>query len=111
VVPVPAAAFQFTASIRHVGISWTCAANAGSSCPASGSGVPAHTISLGRNGSAIYTINAIVDRGIGTGEELTSAASISLTAPYSDPVSTNNSATVNTPLSDDIIFRDGFGTF
>jgi hypothetical protein len=110
VVPVPSADFQFTASARHVGISWTCAASSGSSCPASGSGVPSHAISLGSNGSAIYSISATVDSGIGTGELLTGAASINVTAPYSDPVSANNSATVNTPLSTDIIFRDGFET-
>ena len=110
VVPVPAAAFQFTASVRHTSISWTCAGSAGSSCPASGNGVPAHSISLGKNGNVIYMINAIVDSGIGAGEMLTGAASINVSAPYSDPVSANNSATVETPLSTDIIFRDGFET-
>ncbi|MEO8673050.1 MAG: Calx-beta domain-containing protein [Tahibacter sp.] len=110
VVPVPSAAFLFTASARHTSISWTCAASAGSNCPASGNGAPAHNVSLGTNGSVTYTINAIVDSAIGAGELLTGSASISVTAPYSDPASSNNSATVNTPLSSDIIFRSGFET-
>ena len=33
VVPVPSAAFLFTASARHTSISWTCAASAGSKLP------------------------------------------------------------------------------
>ena len=110
VVPVPSAAFQFTASSRHTSISWTCAASAGSNCPASGNGAPINTISLGSNGQVTYTINAIVDSGIGPAELLTGSASINVTTPYSDPVTSNNSATGSTPLSSDIIFRNGFET-
>ena len=110
VVAVPSAAFQFTASSRHTSISWTCAASAGSNCPASGNGAPVNSVSLGTNGQVTYSINAIVDSGIGPAELLTGSASINVTTPYSDPVTSNNSATVSTPLSSDIIFRDGFET-
>ncbi|MBL0164969.1 MAG: hypothetical protein IPP82_15335 [Xanthomonadales bacterium] len=110
VVPAPSAAFQFTASVRHTSISLTCAASVGSSCPASGNGAPADNVSLGTNGQMTYTINAIVDSAIGSAESLIGSASINVSTPYSDPVTSNNSATVSTPLSSDIIFRDGFET-
>ncbi|MEO8264284.1 MAG: hypothetical protein ABI706_02115 [Ilumatobacteraceae bacterium] len=58
---VVGAPFTDVAPASLVGVSWTCAASAGSSCNASGSGNTINTsVSLLRAGSATFTVNATV---------------------------------------------------
>jgi uncharacterized repeat protein (TIGR01451 family) len=70
--------------------SWTCAATAGSSCPASGSGNISASVNLLAGGSATFTVNATV-AGNATGT-ITNTATIAVPAGVSDPTPGNNSA-------------------
>jgi uncharacterized repeat protein (TIGR01451 family) len=83
------------------GVSWTCAASPGSSCPASGSGAIAASVNLLVNGTATFTMTATVaPDATGT---LANTASISAPPGVLDPAAANNSATDTntlTPLAD-----------
>src|SRR6266550_2093186 len=70
---------------------WTCAASAGSSCPASGSGNIAASVNLLNGGTATFTVNATVAGGAsGT---IANTATIAVPVGVTDPNSVNNSAT------------------
>ena len=71
--------------------SWSCAASAGSSCPASGSGNISASVNLLVGGSATFTANATV-AGNATGS-IANTATIGVPAGVSDPIPGNNSAT------------------
>jgi hypothetical protein len=70
-------------------VTWTCAASAGSTCPASGSGSINATVSLPNGGSATFTVHATVT-GTGT---LTNTATIAPPSGVVDSNTANNSAT------------------
>ena len=83
---------------------WTCAATAGSVCPASGSGNLAAAVSLLAGGSATFTINTSVSAAAsGT---ITNTATIGNPTGVTDPNAANNAAadtdsvTVPTPVAD-----------
>lgn len=77
------------------GATWTCAATAGSSCPAGGSGNINAPVSLAAGGSATFTVNATVSAAA-TGT-LVNTASVTV-APL-DPQAGNNSATDTTTIA------------
>jgi uncharacterized repeat protein (TIGR01451 family) len=95
----------FPASLS--GLAWTCAASAGSSCTAAGTGsINDAAVNLLTSGTATYTATGLVVYG--TAGPITDTASASSTV-Y-DPNTANNSATINTPVDPDRIFGDGFGS-
>jgi uncharacterized repeat protein (TIGR01451 family) len=92
-------------------VNWTCAASAGSSCPASGAGNLAAAVNLLSGGTATFTATGTVTAGSGT---ITNTASVAAPAGVNDPAG-NNSATDNntviTPTSDLAITKtDGLTT-
>jgi uncharacterized repeat protein (TIGR01451 family) len=70
---------------------WTCAASAGSSCPASGSGNISASVNLLNGGTATFTVNATVASNA-TGS-IANTATIAVPASVTDPTPGNNSAT------------------
>ena len=70
---------------------WTCAASAGSSCPASGSGNIAASVNLLNGGTATFTVNATV-AGNASGS-IANTATIAAPVSVTDPTPGNNSAT------------------
>jgi len=86
-------------------VNWTCAASSGSSCTAVGSGSISDTaVNLLSGGTATYSATGVVAYGTTSPLVNTATGSSSL----HDPVATNNSASVNTPVDGDLIFKDGF---
>jgi uncharacterized repeat protein (TIGR01451 family) len=75
------------------GVSWTCTASAGSSCPASGSGHIAATANLPPGGSATFTATGTVASGTAS---LTNTATLTPPAGIADPNPANNTASVTT---------------
>lgn len=71
--------------------SWTCAASAGSACPASGTGSIAASVNLAIGGTATFTVNATV--GATATGTLVNTATIAPPAGFTDRILTNNSAT------------------
>lgn len=76
------------------GATWTCAATAGSSCPAGGSGNINAPVSLAAGGSATFTVNATVSNSASG----TLANTASVTVASLDPQPGNNSATDSTTI-------------
>lgn len=105
---VASAAFVFTPPPLLTNVSWTCAAAAGSSCPASGSGAPAHAIALAASGGVLYTISGDVPSATAVGTTLASGASIGVAAPYQDPVAANDTDTRLDTVAGAQLFRNGF---
>ena len=70
---------------------WTCAASAGSSCPASGSGNISASVNLLSGGTATFTVNATV-AGNASGS-IANTATIAAPVGVTDPTPANNSAT------------------
>ncbi|TMH23704.1 MAG: DUF11 domain-containing protein, partial [Betaproteobacteria bacterium] len=70
---------------------WTCAASAGSSCPASGSGNISASVDLLNAGTATFTVNATV-AGNAAGS-IANTATIAAPVGVTDPTPGNNSAT------------------
>jgi len=72
-------------------VSWTCAASAGSACPASGSGAIAHTVDLASGGVLTYALQATVAAAApGT---IVNTASAAPPAGVVDPNPSNDTAT------------------
>jgi len=95
--------------VLYTGATWTCVASGGASCAASGNGSISETVDIPPGGQVVFTVDGTVVLGaVGV---LTNTVSVSVAAPAVDPVSGNNSATVETsptePPSDEI-FVDGF---
>ena len=90
------------------GVTWTCAPSGGASCPASGTGTIAGSVSLPAGGSAVFTVDGTV--AAGTTGTLSNTATAVVNAPQTDPDTTNNSITLDVdPVpTDDTIFADGF---
>ena len=87
---VAAATVVDTVSSKLTGVTWTCTASSGSSCPASGSGSINHQISLESGDSAFYTLQGTVAASA-TGT-LSNTVTVGA-AGVNDPVPGNNSAT------------------
>ena len=77
-----------------IGATWTCAATAGSSCPAGGSGNINAPVALAAGGSATFTVNATVS-SLASG---TLANTASVTVAPLDPQAGNNSAMDTTTI-------------
>ncbi|MBI5785678.1 MAG: DUF11 domain-containing protein [Rhodocyclales bacterium] len=76
------------------GVTWSCTATAGSSCPATGSGSINAPVSLAAAGSATFIVNGTVSpTASGT---LSNTATVTVTPV--DPTPTNNSATDSTTI-------------
>ena len=96
------------------GVTWTCAASAGSTCPAGGSGdVAGATVDLLASGTATFTVAATVDPAAAAGT-LTNTATVTQPAGSVDPAPGNNTATDTTEIervADLIVTKDdGSGT-
>lgn len=90
------------------GVTWTCVPSGGASCPASGSGTIAGSVSLPSGSEVVFTVDGTV--AAGTTGTLSNSATAVVGAPQTDPDTTNNSVTLDVdPVpSDDTIFADGF---
>lgn len=108
VVAVPDTSFSYTLGAELGSISWTCSASGGASCPASGNGAPAHSIALPAGASVSYTINATIGAGVTAGTTISTTASATVVAPYGDPTSANNTATVQFVVAGEGVFANGF---
>jgi hypothetical protein len=80
----------------------------GATCPASGSGLPGHSIALDAGSSVTYRVRATVNTNTQPDDQVGSTATISIDAPYSDPDSSNNSANAGGSVGPDALFEDGF---
>jgi uncharacterized repeat protein (TIGR01451 family) len=79
------------------GVTWTCTASPGSSCPASGSGSIGAPVNLLVGGSATFTLKAGLSKSaVGT---LTNTATVATPAGVADPNPGNNSATDADPIA------------
>ena len=78
------------------GVTWTCVATAGSSCPASGSGNINVTVNLLNGGTATFTLTGTLSP-TATGA-LTNTATIVGPPGVTDPNPNNGSSTANTPI-------------
>jgi uncharacterized repeat protein (TIGR01451 family) len=89
-------------------VTWTCAPSGGASCPASGAGTIAGSITLPSGAAAVFTATGTV--AAGTTGTLSNTATAVVGAPQTDPDTTNNSVTLDVdPVpTDDTIFADGF---
>ena len=83
------------------GVSWTCTASPGATCPASGTGPINHTVSLPAGGSATYALSGTLDPSA-TGS-LTNMAAVTPPAGVNDPDPADNAASDTdalTPVAD-----------
>lgn len=108
VLTVPQANANFVPAPQLQGLSWTCTAGPGSSCSASSGSGGLPTLTLAAGGSARVQVNATLAAGTPLNTRLSSSASVSLAAPYSDPETGNNSASVRSRVGVDGVFEDGF---
>jgi uncharacterized repeat protein (TIGR01451 family) len=102
-VPSATVTDVFPASLT--GVTWTCAASSGSSCPASGSGNISHTVALPLAGGTVtYTVNATIAPS--AARLVANTASVSVPpGAVADSVPGNNAATVVTLLDRDLRFH------
>ena len=110
---VVSAPFTDVAPASLVGVSWTCSASAGSSCPISGTGNAINTaVSLIPGGTATFTVTATVD-GPASGV-IANTATINTPPGVLETAPANNAATDTTsvtPTADLIITKtDGLTT-
>ncbi|SDD75983.1 Calx-beta domain-containing protein [Aquimonas voraii] len=108
VLAVPQATVTFTPATQLQGLSWTCTASAGSSCSAASGSGALPSLALGISGSARLQITATVAAGTALGTRLTSTATVSPVAPFTDPMPANNSASLQSTVGLDDVFADGF---
>ncbi len=83
------------------GVTWTCTASAGSSCPPSGSGNISAPVTLLVGGTATFTANGTISAAA-TGT-LSNTAQVTPPGSVTDPVSGNNSATDTDNLTLDLV--------
>jgi len=90
------------------GVTWTCAASGGATCPPSGNGDIGTGVDLPSGGSVVFTaVGTVAANATGT---ITNHATATVDAPTIDPNTANNSVTVTTdpaPPTDEI-FKNGF---
>ncbi len=90
-----------------VGVTWSCVAAPGSSCTANGSGDISDSVDLLSGGMVIYTATGTIVPD--TFETIENNATITTPAGIVDPDSSNNAASVSTPVENpNYIFADGF---
>ena len=95
---VAGAPFTDVAPASLIGVSWTCAASAGSSCAASGSGNAINTsVSLLPSGSTTFTVNATV-AGSASGV-IANTASIDAPLGVTETAPADNTATDTTSVT------------
>jgi uncharacterized repeat protein (TIGR01451 family) len=94
---VTAATVSDTPPASLTGVTWTCTASSGSSCPASGSGPIGASVNLLVNGTATFAMTGTVAPGA-TGS-IANTASISAPAGVLDPAAANNAATDTNTLA------------
>jgi uncharacterized protein (TIGR03382 family) len=81
------------------GVTWTCTATAGSSCPAGGSGnLAAVAITIATGGTVTFTVNATLSAAA-TGS-LSNTATVAAPTGVTDPGAANNSDTDTTNVDD-----------
>jgi outer membrane protein OmpA-like peptidoglycan-associated protein len=81
------------------GVTWTCTATAGSSCPAGGSGnLAAVAITIATGGTVTFTVNATLSAAA-TGS-LSNTATVAAPTGVTDPAAANNSNTDTTNVDD-----------
>jgi len=105
---VGTAQFAFTVGAPLANVSWTCVADAGADCPASGTGVPAHAIVLDGGTGVTYTIGADVPIATPAGTTIQTNATIAVAPPYQDNVTGNNASSTSDAVVAGLIFDDGF---
>ena len=105
---VNTAGFDFNAPADLVGLSWICVADPGATCPPSGSGVPSHNIALNGGTGVTYNITGNVGAAVPIGTVIATTASVSIVAPYTDPVPANNTANATLTVLPEQIFVHGF---
>ena len=96
----PAATVTDTFPAAITGVSWTCTASAGSSCPASGSGNINAAVTLLPGGTATFSATGTVSPAA-TGS-LSNTAQVAAPGAVTDPVPGNNAATDTDNISLDI---------
>jgi uncharacterized repeat protein (TIGR01451 family) len=90
------------------GVTWTCQASGGATCPPSGNGDVGTSIDLPPGASVVFTaIGTVAANATGT---ITNHATATVDAPTIDPNTANNSVTVTTDPAppQDEIFKNGF---
>jgi lysyl endopeptidase len=92
-VAVTAVPVTDTLPAALTGVTWTCAASAGSSCPASGTGDINAAVDLLANGTATFTATGTVTPGT---LSLVNSASVTVPSGHHDPNTANNSDSVTT---------------
>jgi uncharacterized repeat protein (TIGR01451 family) len=78
------------------GVTWSCSATAGSSCPANGTGNISASVNLLVGGTATFRATGTVN--VGTASPLVNTASITVPGGVTDPNLTNNASTETTPV-------------
>ena len=107
-VDAPQVAFEFELLPPLDDVEWTCLATIGASCPASGSGVPGHSVSLGSETGVLYTITGLIPVDSTPGSEFFATADVSLSAPFADPNPLNDSSAASAVVTTVGIFADDF---
>ena len=97
----PAATVTDAFPAAITGVSWTCVASAGSSCPPSGSGSINSPVTLLPGGTATFTATGTVSAAA-TGT-LANTAQVTAPGGVTDPVAGNNSATDTDNLTLDMV--------
>ncbi len=90
----------------YTGTTWSCAAFSGATCTSGGSGNISQAVNLPSGSHVTYAVNATVAPGA-TGV-LSNSVTTVVNAPATDPDTSNNTATANTPPLSDRIFASGF---
>ena len=104
----PDVTFAFSPGAPLTNVSWSCVAEAGAWCPASGSGAPAHSISLAANTGVLYEISADVPAGTPDATPISTTATISVAAPLQDIAPGNDTDSTQDTVVPPILFRSGF---
>lgn len=88
------------------GASWTCSATGGASCTATGSGNITQLVNLPVGGEVVFDVNGIVAPG--TTGTVTNTVTAVVAGGITDPLQSNNTATLNTQPNAGELFADGF---
>ena len=96
---VVGATVQDTVSADLTGVTWTCSASGGASCPAaSGSGSINQVVTLPKGGIITYTLTGTVSNAAAVPGTLSNTATLTVPATYTDSNTANNTATVTNPI-------------
>jgi hypothetical protein len=107
-VNAPTATFVFTAPPELVNLAWTCVADAGASCPASGSGAPNHAVAMNGGTGLAYSITGNVGAAVPAGTAINTTATITVGGGVTESNPGNNSAQANANVGQDALFKDGY---